>query len=276
MARLSHIRGLEETTSETQGVSLSSGENEKIVDGLRRGIGALFVTERQEHFAAPPVISRSTSERAGYPASFPHLLGSVHGSPDGSEPTATDLVLTSAACHHLYPLLAGEVLGAPTCLSVEAACYREEKTFETGRLRSFRMYEVVRFGQPSAVERWRDRALGSAGRWLTDLGLSTRTVPASDPFFGSSGDFLGRAQREQQLKWEITARLTDDLPQAIASANYHKEHFGEAFDISNTDGSHTHSACMAFGLDRIVLALRHEHGADSSQWPTAVRARLAL
>jgi seryl-tRNA synthetase len=276
MTPLSHIREVEEGTSKTRGVLLSSGENERIVDGLRRTIGALFAEGRQEHFTAPPVISRTTSERAGYPASFPHLLGSVHGSEDGGEPTPTGLVLTSAACHHLYPLLSGDVLDGPACLSVEAACYRDEKTFETGRLRSFRMYEVVRFGQPGAVERWRDRALRSADEWLSGLGLSTRTVPASDPFFGKSGDFLSLAQRRQQLKWEITAHVADDLPQAIASANYHKEHFGEAFDITNTDGSATHSACMAFGLDRIVLALRQEHGADSAQWPTSVRARLAL
>ncbi|WP_280701432.1 aminoacyl--tRNA ligase-related protein [Kitasatospora sp. GP82] len=273
---MSHIRGLEDGTSEIRGVVLSSSANEKIVDGLRRGIGALFAGDREEHFVATPVISRRTSERAGYPTTFPQLLGAVHGSQDGDEPTATDLVLTSAACHHLYPLLAGKVLGAPTCLSVEATCYRGEKTYETGRLRSFRMYEVVRFGQAGAVEQWRDRALRSADQWLSGLGLSTRVVQASDPFFGRTGDFLARTQREQQLKWEITAELTEDLSQAIASANYHKEYFGEAFEITNTDGSETHSACLAFGLDRITLALRHAHGVDTSDWPLAVRANLAL
>ncbi|MET8756374.1 aminoacyl--tRNA ligase-related protein [Lentzea sp. NPDC004782] len=257
--------------AETWGVPLSSSQNEKITNGLRTGISALFAAERQEHFVAPPVISRATSERSGYPKSFPHLLGTVSG-----EEGATDLVLTSAACHHLYPLMEGHVLDGPRCLSVEATCYRGEQTSEPGRLRSFRMYEVVRFGQPGAVEKWRDRALRAAEGWLSSLGLSTHTVPATDPFFGSTGEFLAHTQREQQLKWEITACVANGLRQAIASANYHKEHFGEAFKVSNTDGSATHSACVAFGLDRIILALQDVHGEEISQWPAGVRARLSL
>jgi len=258
------------------GVVLTPSADGRILDGLRAGIAAMFRAENEEHYLAPPVLARAVSERAGYPESFPQLLGTVQGAPDGGPAGPTDLVLTSAACHHLYPLLAGATVAAERQLSVEAACYRGEATAETGRLRSFRMYEVVRFGAPDAVAKWRDAALGSAEGWLRELGLGIEVVAASDPFFGRPGRLMAAVQRSEELKWEAMAELDDGLVQSVASANYHKEHFGEAFELALPDGSVAHSACLAFGLDRLVIALRHRHGQATDGWPEAVRELLGL
>ncbi|MEU9303153.1 hypothetical protein [Streptomyces sp. NPDC048269] len=262
--------------AEAPGVALTPRRDGHVLDGLRAGLATLFGAETEEHYGAPPVIARTTLDLAGYPQSFPQLLGTVHGNPDGGVPGPTDLALTSAACHHLYPLVAGEKITGERSLSVEASCYRGEATSETGRLRSFRMYEVVRFGAPDAVERWRDEVLELADGWLGGLGMATRVIAASDPFFGRPGRLVAAVQRAEELKWEVTAELADGLVQSIASANWHKEHFGEAFGFRLADGSVGHSACLAFGLDRIVIALRHRHGDDLESWPRPVRRALGL
>jgi len=256
------------------GVLLTPREDERVYTGLRAKLGETFSDEAEEHYTAPPVIARSISERAGYARSFPQLLGAVHGAPDGGSPVPTDLVLTSAACHHLYPLLASRATGG--CLSVEAMCYRGEATAETGRLRSFRMYEVLRYGPETVVEEWRGQALTTAEQLLRILGLDVEPCAANDPFFGRIGKYLASAQQSEQLKWELVATVEDGIEQAVASVNYHMEHFGDAFGLRLPDGAVVHSACVAFGLDRILLALRHQHGQRADGWPASIRAVLGL
>lgn len=253
------------------GVVLTPRDQQRVLDRLRSELARRFGTEAEEHFTAPPVIARDTVERAGYPTSFPHLLGTVHAAVDGAEPAATDLVLTPAACHHVYPMLAGSSLPATRTVGVEATCFRAEATDEPGRQRSFRMYEIVFLGSASEVLSWRDRMLAQAAAWLRELGLCVDVITATDPFFGRPGKLMTQVQRSEQLKWEITAEVAERAAQAVASANCHKEHFGEAFDITDPDGVPLHSACLAFGLDRLVLALRHRYGPDLARQLPQVR-----
>lgn len=263
-------------SADAPGVVLTSDGEARVLDGLRAGIDELFRDDRRAHYIGPPVIARKTSELAGYTGSFPQLLGSVYSAPDGGSPAASDLVLTSAACHHLYPLFLARGDLAGDCLSVEAACFREEAATEPGRLRSFRMYEVVLTGTAVRTRLWRDEALTRANAWLGRLGLDTQVVRANDPFFGQAGRHLAAMQVGQELKWEITAPVDTDIVHAIASANWHRDHFGTAFDLPLADGSPANSACMAFGLDRVALALYHRYGRDLVAWPDNVGAALNL
>jgi len=242
------------------GVQLTSRTEALELERLRAEIAARFGNHCEEHYVAPPVIAKQTAERAGYSNSFPHLLGSVFGAPNGGGIEETDLVLTPAACHHLYPMMQGKTLTGECHMSVEANCYRGEATSEIGRLRSFRMYEVVRFGAPESVLKWRDSVFGLAVEWLQELGLHPRVAPASDPFFGRPGVLMAAAQRAGELKWEALVNLSDTVEQSVISANSHREHFSVAFEFKLPGGSTAHSACLAFGLDRILAAFRHQHG----------------
>jgi seryl-tRNA synthetase len=60
------------------------------------------------------------------------------------------------------------------------------------------------------------------------------------------------------------------------SFNYHLEHFGETWGIKTEAGEYVHTACVAFGVDRLAVALFAEHGLDVGKWPKAVRANLRL
>jgi seryl-tRNA synthetase len=53
---------------------------------------------------------------------------------------------------------------------------------------------------------------------------------------------------------------------AVASCNYHKDHFGALFDV-RAAGEVAHTACTAFGLERLALAVLHRHGTDAGSWP---------
>ena len=70
--------------------------------------------------------------------------------------------------------------------------------------------------------------------------------------------------------------LTDAKPTAIASANYHEDHFGLPFGMHTPDGEVAHSACFGYGLERITLALFATHGSDVAGWPGEVRSALQV
>jgi seryl-tRNA synthetase len=63
-------------------------------------------------------------------------------------------------------------------------------------------------------------------------------------------------------------------PTAVCSFNYHQDHFGHVFDIKTADGQTAHTACLGFGLERVVMALFKTHGFVTEKWPAPVRARL--
>jgi seryl-tRNA synthetase len=257
------------------GVALFAADFERTVARLRAEIDLLADAEVFETLAAPPVIARSVVERAGYVREFANLLGTVHhfgggpsdwlrhrpqARPGGDwhvEQAITDVVLTPAACYHVYPQLAGSRVDAECRYGVEAHCYRHEATDEVGRLRSFRMRELIFFGAPDAAVKWRGHWLDKMADWLSASGLDVSVEVASDPFFGPGARLMRNSQLDKALKYELVVPVADGIRQAVASANCHKEHFGEVFEIGGQDGGPAHSACAAFGMERIALALCH-------------------
>lgn len=261
------------------GVYLFPDGFEKVIGLLRQRIASLAVDEPFRRLAIPPVISRRTIERAGYVKTFPQLLGTVHsyagdaktwsslvplvdgGGDWHAEQRISDIVLLPAACYPVYQTLVDEALVGPRKFAVEGACFRQEATSETGRFRSFRMVELVTAATEEYCVEWRSRWLERSSDWLRSLGLDVLIEVADDPFFGPGKKLYQAAQRMQELKLELRVPLADGLVQAVASANFHKDHFGEAFAFT-VDGQVGNTSCMAFGLERIALALLHAHGPD--------------
>jgi seryl-tRNA synthetase len=256
------------------GVLLSSGPYERIVAGLRDAVETMSGLDPDAVLTAPPVIAREVLETAGYIRSFPQLVGSVHsfrGSKRDWRALAgredwhrsqeiSDLMLLPAACYHVYPQVAGRSVPVSR-FCVHATCFRQEATGERGRMRSFRMSELVFLGPPADCLAWRDGWIERMASWLRGLGLDVSVELADDPFFGPGDHLMRDTQREQQLKWEMRVPVGGGVVQAIASCNLHLDHFGGAFGFT-TDGGPAHSACVAFGLDRIALALIERHGRE--------------
>lgn len=241
----------------------------------------------------PPVISRDLLETTEYVASFPQLLGTIRTFNGGNaehrrmirafdagddwesflEPSA--LAIGSAGCHPLYAHLEGSRADGRE-YGLTAVCFRHEPSPDPMRMVSFRMREYVRIGTPEQAREHRAKWLALAREILESLGLDLVIEAANDPFFGRAGQLLATGQLESEVKLEILTEIYPGTLTSISSGNLHETHFGAAFDITQADGSPAHSACFAFGLDRIVLALVAHHGVDCGAWPTAVRAALGL
>ena len=248
-----------------------------------------------EELRFPPVLPRSHLESAGYLKSFPHLAGTIF-SFEGSEDEAheqqerasrhedwsefqsmTDLVLVPAACYPVYPAVAARGRLPEGGVMIDAGgayVFRHEPSGDPARLQMFHQRELIRIGEPETVAAWRDSWRDRSLELLGALGLDVEADVASDPFFGRSGRLLARSQRAQSLKFEITVQIAGPEPTAVASFNYHEEHFSEAFGLELADGSRAHTACLGFGHERIVLALFHTHGLDAEDWPAEVREEL--
>ena len=275
-----------------KGIYISPAPYERIVTALRQTVEAMAAPEALPSVTVPPVISREVVERAGYVRSFPQLVGTVHsfrGDRRDWRPLSaligtgewhqaqqvTDLVLLPAPCYHVYPLLTGAAITVPRQFCVHATCFRDEATAEPGRLRSFRVSDLVYAGLADDCRNWRDSWVQLMADWLRGLGLEVTAEIADDPFFGPGDTLIRNSQREQELKWELRVELADGVVQAVASCNCHRDHFGSVFGFS-ADGQPAHSACVGFGLDRIAIALINKHGPEVTTWPPGVRTRLSL
>ncbi len=244
----------------------------------------------------PPVETLTAFERTDYIASFPDLAASVSAFTgddrthrallaarergdrweDFLEPA--DLMLTPAVCHPVYGLVGDTVPQSGRTFDIVGDSFRREPSLDPMRLQAFHMHEFVVIGTPEAARAHRDGRIPGMRALLESFGLAIDVVPANDPFFGRVGQMLARNQVEQSLKFEfVTPVYGPDHPAtAISSANLHEDHFGSAFGIRTPDGEVAHSACVAFGLERITIALFAAHGTDPDAWPETVRAALAL
>ena len=246
-----------------------------------------------ESMTFPPVIDRSIIEKTGYMDSFPTLCGAIHsfvgterearsisskiaaGEGWGDTLAQTDVVMNPAACYPFYPTCRGTVPADGRHVTMLAWVYRQEPSLEPTRMRSFRVREFIRIGTPETVVEWRDRWLDRGVALLTSLGLPATPDVAADPFFGRGGKILAAGQLEQKLKFEVLIPVVSlEKPTACCSFNYHQDKFGSAFDILLPSGETAHSACLGFGLERVVMALFKTHGFDPKAWPASTRARL--
>jgi seryl-tRNA synthetase len=280
------------TPTGAPGVYARTAVFERVVEGLM----ALITRNRDtgtEVFTFPPVMSRRLLETSGYLKSFPHLLACVaclHGEEgdirklvekddwiDGLK--GTDLVLTPAACYPLYPLIAarGAVPDEGRTFDVSSYCFRRETSHEPGRLQAFRMRELVCIGTPEVASAFRERWIARAELLAKQLILPYRMAPASDPFFGRVGKMMAMSQVEQALKFEWLIPVeSEERPTACMSFNYHLEHFGEIWNLRTANGNLVHTTCVAFGLERLSLALFATHGLEVRRWPPLVRQTLGV
>ena len=81
---------------------------------------------------------------------------------------------------------------------------------------------------------------------------------------------LAKGQRDQELKLEVVCPISSSIPGAVLSINAHLDHFGIDFGIATADGGVAHTACIGFGLERVTLALLHQHGLEPGGWPMRV------
>jgi len=276
------------------GVYARTAVFEQVIDGLS-ALMSRYREPETEVLRFPPVMSRRQMEKSGYLKSFPHFLGCV-SCLAGTEPeirssveryeagedwtqalSAADLVLSPAACYPVYPLVAsrGNVHPGGLLFDVACDCFRREPSKMLDRLQSFRMREYVCVGTPDEIDAFRRRWMKRVETFAAQLGLSWRIDQASDPFFGRGGKMMAMSQVEQALKFELLIPMhSAEPPTACMSFNYHRDHFGATWNIRTANSEVAHTGCVAFGVDRLALALFATHGVELPQWPARVRQAL--
>jgi seryl-tRNA synthetase len=270
-----------------------SGAFEDVLERFNGLVTQLSANDKAEVYTFPPIINRQILEKVHYLDSFPHLCGAVYsffgkelqaralaekvnsGEPWGDMLDMTQVTLNPAACYPVYPSFTGVVPKEGRLVTMMNWVYRHEPSPEPTRMQSFRVREFVRVGTPDQVVEWRDMWLQRGLTLLQSLGLPAKSDVASDPFFGRGGKMMAVTQKEQRLKFEVLVPvISAEDPTAVCSFNFHQEHFGSTFEIRTQDGAVANTACLGFGLERIVMALFRTHGFDVEKWPQEVRKRL--
>lgn len=256
-------------------------------------VSGAIVGDGAEKLHFPPILARKNFEKSGFLKSFPQLAGSVFAFQGkdkehqemlrrieaGEEWTelqkATEVVLTPAGCYPVYPTCSGVLPEGGKLVDLWSYCFRHEPSDDPARMQMFRMRELIRLADIESVRAWRETWIKRGLAMLEALGLPAYVALANDPFFGRGGRMLAVNQRDQELKFEIVVPITSvEKPTAIMSFNYHQDHFARTYDIKTIDGKTAETACLGFGLERIVLALFKTHGLVPNEWPKSVREKL--
>jgi seryl-tRNA synthetase len=271
------------------GIYASTAAFEDVVGGLT----SLISRHREpgtEVLRFPPVMSRRQLEMSGYLRNFPHHLGCVccldglqtddvvDGKDWTADLSAVDLVLAPAACCPVYPLVAsrGDVPSDGLLFDVSGDCFRREPSRDLDRLQSFRMREFVCVGTAEQVDDFHRRWMTQASGLAEQLGLPHRFDLTSDSFFGR-GNKLNATEQDHARKFEVLVPVCSaDRPTACMSFNNHGDHFGTIWNLRDGRRRTMHTGCVAFGMERLALAMFASHGLDVAAWPIGARQALAL
>lgn len=179
-------------------------------------------------------------------------------------------LLAPAACYGIYPHAATMSDDRPSRrYTVQSRCFRRETHYRPlERQWNFTMRELVCIGSGDEVKHFLAELEQQVQQICVRLQLPVLLLDATDPFFNPENNPKYLMQRVAPSKKEVT--FGGDL--AIASLNYHRQYFGEAFGL-RTDQDFSHSACVAFGLERWLAALLRTHGPQIEHWPRAAIPR---
>ena len=97
------------------------------------------------------------------------------------------------------------------------------------------------------------------------LNLDIQWLVVQDPLFSPRNNPKHLLQRLHPNKHEMV--LENRL--AVGSANNHRSYFDETYDITINKNS-AHSACIAFGIERWLVAFTVSYGQHPSAWPLDV------
>lgn len=236
------------------------------------------ITCRAREIGFPPISSVSALDRIDYFRNFPHLGLAVAplrpetvtqlarhetaagDSFDPSQLTRPRYFLPSAACYPVYEHLRDRELSGAECITTVQRCFRNEERYEgLERLLAFTMREVVVIGSSTQTREFLDRRKEWVRHFAECVGLELVVQIATDPFFEAGG------QRAQMQKlFPVKEEFVFQGRVAVSSVNFHRNFFGQRWNIRAEDGESAFSGCVAFGLERWLHALTMRYADDTA------------
>jgi len=196
-------------------------------------------------------ISESVLNTAGYTDRFPHHIIECS---EESEKGSTKRKATPATCLHLYPQLkSSQLTDESVFYFVQSRCRRKEsKAWEPPFvLSAFTMAEIVVLGSEKHIKTAHDSLRQSAQEMFQANDMPVRIDSANDAFFLGENSGARYMQKLKDLKHEFLVAI-DNSNIPVASINLHQDYFGRRFNITDSAGEPCWSACLAFGIERIV------------------------
>ena len=269
------------------GVTALRGDAAGLLRDLERAIAALCGLETVDDWRVPPAIDFATLTRAEYFASFPRWLTvashlrdeedalrtvAERGTPEVLREASTPpkAALNPAVCYHVYAALAGTCIDRAKVVTAQAECWRHEGARHAPLERgwAFTMREIVCIGSDDDASEFLERSTERVTEFARSLGLEPTLVVATDPFFAPAARAKQLLQQLKELKHELLLPIGSSTTIAASSFNLHETFFGDAFGITLPNGKPAVTACVAFGLERWLLAFLVRHGPDADAWPT--------
>jgi hypothetical protein len=123
------------------------------------------------------------------------------------------------------------------------------------------MREFVAIGAPKQIADFREHWIARAPEIAGALGLSPRSEAASDPFFGRLGAMVGRFEMTPALKIrDARAYSIGGIADRVHAIQLSPRSLRTDLGPRSANLEAAHTACVAFGVDRLAVALFATHG----------------
>ncbi|WP_445493647.1 hypothetical protein [Photorhabdus sp. SF281] len=207
------------------------------------------------------LLPRSTLERISFfdklPSNplhvYPHLTHDVI-----SENSGDAWVLSPSTCYHTFSHLIDSTHDWELkYFTAKGQCHRYEPVKdEPTRMGNFTMRELILVGVQEKVETQCEIIFGRTVKFLRRLFPSLSVEKASDVFYGEHSKVTRKVQLSMGVKCEVLIPWFDKYNVSVGSRNFHRDLFTTNFNIiSRASDCPMHSACIAFGMERLLLAL---------------------
>jgi hypothetical protein len=132
------------------------------------------------------------------------------------------------------------------------------------------MREIVFLGNEQGAQDFQHFSLDLFRDVLECFDLHGRITTANDSFFVSNYSRLRLMQLLGSEKFEAQVLLPETNAEiAIGSVNHHRQFFSRRFGLSYR-GAPATTACVGFGLERLIYALFCRHGIASTELPAMI------
>jgi hypothetical protein len=132
------------------------------------------------------------------------------------------------------------------------------------------MREIVFLGDEQGAQDFQHFSLELFQKILECFDLHGRIARANDSFFISNYSRLRLMQLLGSEKFEAQVLLPETNAEiATGSFNHHRQFFSRRFGFS-CSGAPAVTACVGFGLERLVYALFCRHGIESTKLPAMI------
>lgn len=191
---------------------------------------------------------------AAYPIKAQSFENVIKNNSVGKEDLAENgYFLIHAGCMEVYPYYGEYRKGENIIFTLKARVFRNENTLNEIRLKEFTLREFVCIGDRTFIDKNMSCFQEKTVAYAESLGLEVRVEAASDVFYPTDKNkVMKKLQEKNKKKLEVLVRYRDqDL--AIASINYHSNHFSRLFGFEQ-NGIQT--ACIGFGIERWIESER--------------------